>query len=47
MRLTEIKELLKAEVITGDNRLDDEFEQVCGADLMSDVLAFATPGTIL
>ncbi len=47
MKLTEIKELLDAEVITGANRLEDDFQEVCSADLMSDVLAFATPGTIL
>ncbi len=47
MKLTEIKEILNADVITGDSHLGDEFEEVCSADLMSDVLAFATPGTIL
>jgi predicted transcriptional regulator len=27
--------------------LDHDYEEVCGADLMSDVLAFAAPGGIL
>lgn len=47
MKLGEIKQVLEADVITGDDRLEIDFKEVCSADLMSDVLAFATPGTLL
>ena len=47
MTLKEIKELLQAEVITGENRLDMEINFAGGSDLMSDVLAFGKPGILL
>ena len=47
MTLKEIKELLKAEVITGEDRLDEEITFAGGSDLMSDVLAFGKPGILL
>jgi len=47
MTLKEIKELLQAEVITGDDCLDIEIKFVGGSDLMSDVLAFGKPGILL
>ena len=47
MTLKEIKEILKAEVITGSNNLQIEVEMGCGCDLMSDVLAFAKSESIL
>lgn len=47
MTLKEIKELLQAEVITGDDRLDEEITSAGGSDLMSDVLAFGKPGILL
>ena len=47
MTLREIKELLKAEVICGQDRLDEEVCCAGGSDLMSDVLAFSKPGLVL
>ena len=47
MTLKEIKELLKAEVINGDDCLDLEITFAGGSDLMSDVLAFGKPGILL
>ncbi len=47
MKLREIKELLKCEVITGNDNLDLEISSGGGCDLMSDVLAFGKPGMVL
>jgi predicted transcriptional regulator len=47
MTLKEIKELLEAEVIAGDDRLDEEIASGGASDLMSDVLAFGRPGILL
>jgi len=47
MTLKEIKELLQAEVIHGDDCLDVEITFAGGSDLMSDVLAFGKPGILL
>jgi predicted transcriptional regulator len=45
--LREVKEILDAEVIVGQNQLDKEIKTAFGADLMSDVLAFAKAGSLL
>lgn len=45
--LRKIKELLKADIITGEDNLDVEIMSVGGSDLMSDVLAFGKPGILL
>jgi predicted transcriptional regulator len=45
--LREVKEILAAEVFVGHNQLDKEIKTAFGADLMSDVLAFAKTGSIL
>jgi len=47
MTLEEIKEILKAEVITGSNNLEMEVKMGCGCDLMSDVLAFIKSDSLL
>ncbi len=47
MTLKEVKELLKAEVITGEEKLNEEITFAGGSDLMSDVLAFGKPGILL
>jgi predicted transcriptional regulator len=47
MTLKEIKELLQAEVIHGDDCLDLEITFAGASDLMSDVLAFGKPGILL
>jgi predicted transcriptional regulator len=48
MKLKEIKELLNAEVLICEEALDSiEIEKGYASDLMSDVLAFATPAVLL
>ncbi|HPD55967.1 MAG TPA: DRTGG domain-containing protein [Smithellaceae bacterium] len=47
MKLREVKELLNADVIAGEEKLDMEVKTAFGADLMSDVLAFAKAGSML
>ncbi len=47
MKLREIKDLLDAEVLWGENALDIEIDFAGGSDLMSDVLAFSKPGILL
>ena len=42
-----IKDALEASVIEGEDRLDTTVEQVYASDLMSDVLAFGQPNSIL
>jgi predicted transcriptional regulator len=47
LTLREVKEILDAEVIVGHNQLDLEITKAGCADLMSDVLVFCTPGSLL
>ncbi len=47
MNLGRIKEVLNAEVLTGEEFLDREAISVCGSDLMSDVLAFSKDKAVL
>ena len=47
MKLSEVKEILNANVIVGEEKLDIEVKTAFGADLMSDVLAFAKAGSLL
>lgn len=47
MRLQEVKEILDADIIVGKDQMDMEVTAAFGADLMSDVLAFAKPGSLL
>jgi predicted transcriptional regulator len=49
MTLKEIAELLEAEVLSGEQQLDQELEfaSAGASDLMSDVLAFGEPGILL
>jgi predicted transcriptional regulator len=47
LKLRDVKEILDAEVIVGENSLDLEVKTAFGADLMSDVLAFAKSGSML
>ena len=47
MTLDEVREILDAEVIAGEDRLARELTMGCGADLMSDVLAYGKPGSLL
>ncbi len=45
--LQEVCNTLEAEVIGGEDKLQDEIRTACGCDLMSDVLAFTQPGSVL
>lgn len=45
MKLSEINEILKAEILTGDTEV--EINTACGCDLMSDVLAFVKDQSLL
>lgn len=47
VRLREIAELVRAEVMAGGEGLDERVESCFAADLMSDVLAFAGPDALL
>lgn len=47
MKLEVVREILNCRVIAGDCRLDQEVRVACGADLMSDVLAFIKPHALL
>ena len=47
MKLRDVKEILDADVIVGEEKLDMEVKTAFGADLMSDVLAFAKAGSLL
>ncbi|VBB06320.1 drtgg [Lucifera butyrica] len=47
MKLSEVKRFLSADVICGDEWLEQEAACACGADLMSDVLAFTKERTVL
>jgi len=48
MRLREVAEILKAEVLCGEKNIDNiEVKNGYAADLMSDVLAFASPSVLL
>ncbi len=47
MKLEGVRRILDAEVVLGDDRLDTEVFMACGADLMSDVLAFIKQGALL
>ena len=40
MKLKEVRDILHAEVLCGEELLDTEVRSACGSDLMSDVLAF-------
>lgn len=47
MKLSDVKRLLDAEVVVGDENLDRTVTGACGADLMSDVLAYVKHDTVL
>lgn len=40
MRLRDVVRILDAQILTGEDRLDEEVEAACGCDLISDILAF-------
>jgi len=47
MKLEAVRDLLNCRVLAGDERLAEEVRVGCGADLMSDVLAFIKPQALL
>ena len=47
MKIDQIKELLKADVICGEEHLDREVGSACGSDMMSDVLAYVKDQAVL
>lgn len=47
MKLSEVKEILDARVLTGEEFMEKEVNSACGCDLMSDVLAFVKDKAIL
>ena len=47
MKICEIKELLNAEVLSGEELMDEEVRMACGSDMMSDVLAFVKEQAVM
>ena len=47
MKIINIKELLDAEVLCGDEFLEKEVHSACGSDMMSDVLAYVKDQAVL
>ena len=47
MTVRDVKDTLKARILTGEGLLDQEVRSACGSDMMSDVLAFSKDHSIL
>ena len=47
MKISTIKELLSATVLTGEDRLGEHVYSACGSDMMSDVLAYVKDQAVL
>lgn len=47
MKLKKVKDVLNAEILVGEDKLDREVFLACGCDLMSDVLRFAKEDVVL
>ncbi len=47
MKISEIKEILEAELICGEEFLDNDVFTACGSDMMSDVLAYVKEQAVL
>ncbi len=47
MQIKEVKEILNASLYAGEDMLDTEVLSACGADLMSDVLAYVKEQSVL
>lgn len=47
MKLSQVKEILNAKVLTGEEFIEKEVKSACGCDLMSDVLAFVKDRALL
>ena len=47
MKISDIMDLLEAEVLCGEEHLDREVHSACGSDMMSDVLAYVKDQAVL
>ncbi len=47
MKISEVKRILNADVLCGDQHMENEVSTAFGSDLMSDVLAFVKGKTLL
>ncbi len=47
MYLKEVRDILEAQVLCGDDKLDTEVLSACGSDFMSDVLAYVKNQAVL
>ncbi len=47
MKISQIRELLEAEVLCGADQLDCDVHSACGSDMMSDVLAYVKDQAVL
>lgn len=47
MTVNDVKDILKARVISGEQYLEKEVHTACGSDMMSDVLAFVKDQSVL
>ena len=47
MKVREIKDILEAEIICGEDSLEREVFSACGSDMMSDVLAYVKEQAVL
>lgn len=47
MQLSQIKEILHATVLCGEERMNEEVSSVCGSDFLSDVLAYVHDQNLL
>ena len=47
MKISEIRDLLDAELLTGEDSSDREVFSACGSDMMSDVLAYVKDQAVL
>ncbi|MBE6585748.1 MAG: hypothetical protein E7645_04375 [Ruminococcaceae bacterium] len=47
MKISVIKELLHADVVCGEENLENEVHSACGSDMMSDVLAYVKDQAVL
>ncbi len=47
MKVKDIVKILKAEVLSGEDKLDEDVLMVGASDMMSDILALAKPGMLI
>lgn len=47
MKLSQVRDLLRCEVLTGEDRLSREVDTVVASDGMSEILAFARPDALM